>query len=114
MTKRIIDINESTIKKYVESIRPEDLEIRTQLDFGYSYKDGIAEIYEIRPLWDNPKEIQHHSFAKIRFYKSKQLWNLYWMRASGKWELYTPFSESTYLDKIIEVIKKDEHGCFYG
>jgi hypothetical protein len=36
------------------------------------------------------------------------------MRASGKWELYEPFPESTYLDKIIEVIKEDKHGCFLG
>jgi hypothetical protein len=114
MTKTTIDINETTIKKYVESIRPESSEIRDQLDFGYSYDGKITEIYEIRPLWNNPKEIQNIPFAKIRFYKSKQLWNLYWMRASGKWELYEPFSESTHLDKIIEVIKEDKHGCFYG
>jgi hypothetical protein len=114
MTKIVIDINESTIKKYVESIRPEDSEIRTQLDFGYSYDGKITEIYEIRPLWNNPTETQNSPFAKIRFYKSKQLWSLYWMRASGKWELYEPFPESTYLNKIIEVIREDKHCCFFG
>ena len=114
MTKAPIDINESTIKKYIESIRPENLEIRAQIDFGYSYDGKIAEIYEIRPLWDNLTEIQNTPFAKIRFYKSKQLWNLYWMRASGKWKLYEPFSESTHLDEIIDIIKDDKHGCFFG
>ena len=114
MTKTTIDINELTIKKFVESIRPESSEIRTQLDYGYSYNGKITEIYAIRPLWNNPAEIQKIPFAKIRFYKSKQLWNLYWMRASGKWELYEPFSEATYLDKIIEVIREDKHGCFFG
>ncbi len=114
MKKTTIDINESTIKKYVESIRPESIEIRAQLDFGYSYDGKTTEIYEIRPLWNNPKEKQNTPFAKIRFYKSKQLWNLYWMRANEKWELYKPFSESTHLDKIIEAIKDDKHGCFFG
>jgi len=114
MTKRIIDINEFTIKKYVESLRPESLEIRAQLDFGYSYDGKIIEIYEIRPIWNDKTKIQNIPFAKIRFYKSKQLWHLYWMRASGKWELYEPFSESTYLEKIIEVIEEDKYGCFYG
>ena len=114
MTKMTIDINESTIKQYVESIRPESQEIRAKLDFGYSYDGKITEIYEIRPLWNNPTEMQNIPFAKIRFYKSKQLWNLYWMRASGKWELYEPFAESTHLDKIIEVIREDKHGCFFG
>jgi len=114
MTKTTIDINESTIKKYVESIRPESSEIRAQLDFRYSYDGKITEIYEIRPVWNDSTKIQNNPFAKIRFYKSKQLWNLYWMRASGKWELYEPFPKSTYLDKIIEVIKEDKHGCFFG
>lgn len=114
MAKIIIDINEITIKQYVESIRPESKEIRAKLDFGYSYEGMVAEIYEIRPLWNNTAETLKNSFAKIRFYKSKQLWKLYWKRASGKWELYEPFAKSTHLDKIIEVIKKDKHGCFFG
>ena len=114
MKNTIIDISESTIKRYVESLRSDNPEIRAQLDFGYSYDGKFAILYEIRPVWNNPEEIQHIEFAKIRFYKSRQLWNLDWMRASGKWELYEPFPESTHLEKIIEVIKEDKHGCFYG
>jgi len=114
MKNTTIDINELTIKKFVESLRPQDIEIRKQLDIGYSYDGKIIKVFEIRPLWDNPKEVQHNEFAKIRFYKSRRVWNLYWMRASGKWKLYDPFPESTYLDKIINVIKEDTYGCFFG
>ena len=114
MKNTTIDINESTIKKYVESLCPENLEIRAQLDCGYSYDGKVAILYEIRPVWNNPKEIQHIEFAKIRFYRSKHEWNLYWMRASGKWELYEPFPNSTHLEKIIEIIKEDKLGCFFG
>jgi len=114
MNNSAIDINDSTIKKYVDLIRPQDPEIRKQIDFGYSYDGKIAVIYEIRPVWNNPEQIQNLEFAKIRFYKSKKEWNLYWMRASGKWELYEPFPKSTRLDKILEVIKEDKYGCFFG
>ncbi|PKG41610.1 DUF3024 domain-containing protein [Psychroflexus sp. MES1-P1E] len=114
MKNTTIDINENSIKSYVESLRPEDPVIREQLDLGYSYDGKIAILYEIRPFWDNPKEIQHMEFAKIRFYKSRQEWNLYWMRASGKWELYEPFPKSTHLEKMIDIIKEDQYGCFYG
>ncbi len=114
MENKAIDINESTIKKFIESLRPEDPEIRKKLDFGYSYDGKTAMLYEIRPIWDNPKEIQNIEFAKIRFYKSRKEWNLYWMRASGKWELYEPFSKSTHLEKILKIIKEDNHGCFFG
>ncbi len=114
MKTTVIDINESTIKRYVESLRSDNPEIQAQLDYGYSYDGKFAFLYEIRPFWDDPKEILHLEFAKIRYYKSKQLWHLYWMRASGKWQLYDPFPESTHLENIIEVIRKDEFGCFHG
>ncbi len=114
MPNRLVDINQSTIEKYVESKRPDDPEIRKELDLGYSYEGQIIELFEIRPVWNNPKEIQHIPFARIRFYKSRKLWNLYWMRASGKWEAYEPLPSSTYLAKIIEIIEEDKHGCFYG
>lgn len=114
MVNKTIDINESTIKNYVESIRPEDEAIRLQVDIGYSYDGKIAILYEIRPVWNNPKELVHIEFAKIRFYKSKRKWKLFWMRANEKWELYEPFPESTHLDKIINVIREDKHSCFFG
>jgi hypothetical protein len=109
-----IDINESTIKNYVESLRPENIEIRAQLDYGYSYNGKVVILFEIRPVWNDPNEIENIEFAKIRFYKSRHQWNLYWMRASGKWELYEPFPESSHLEKMIEIIKEDKHFCFFG
>ena len=51
--------------------------------------------------------MQKMEFAKIRYYKSRKEWNLYWMRASGKWELYESFPLSSHLDKIIEIIKSE-------
>ncbi|WP_343330983.1 DUF3024 domain-containing protein [Polaribacter staleyi] len=48
----------------------------------------------------------------MRYYKSRKEWNLYWIRANLKWELYEPFPLSTHLSKIIEIIKKDKHGGF--
>ena len=45
----------ATIKSFVEALRPEDLEIRKELDYGYSYDSKIAEIFEIRPHWGKSK-----------------------------------------------------------
>lgn len=114
MSSNLIDINESIIKQYVASLRPADPEIRAQIDIGYSYDGKIVILFEIRPAWDDPKTILHHDFAKIRYYKSRKEWNLYWMRASGKWELYDPFPIASHLEKMFEVIHKDEYGCFHG
>ncbi|MFT6279129.1 MAG: hypothetical protein ACJAU0_001956 [Flavobacteriales bacterium] len=114
MKKTPTNINEFTVKQFIESLRPKDEEIRAEIDLGYSYDGAVFILYEIRPIWNDSSKLQHLEFAKIRFYKSRQEWALYWMRASGKWELYEPFPKSTHLDEIIEVIKKDQYGCFFG
>jgi hypothetical protein len=110
----IIDINESLVKDYVESIRPKDPEIRKEVDISYIYTNKTFKLFQVRPNWRNPETKERFEFAKIQFIKTQQLWKLYWMRSSGKWELYKPFPESNRIDKIIEVIKQDEHACFFG
>ncbi|SDR92657.1 Protein of unknown function [Polaribacter sp. KT25b] len=114
MPTKIIDINEATIKNYVEKLRPEDLEIRKQVDIGYAYRANVVSLYEIRPNWQDSKKIEKIEFARIKHFKTKKIWKLYWMQANGKWILYKPFSESTHLSKIIEAIKNDKHGSFFG
>lgn len=108
-----IDINESVIKRYLQLLRPTDSQIREQLDFGYPYDGKVVILYEIRPIWRNQKS-QNIPFAKIRYYKSRKEWNLYWMRASGKWETYKPFSKSSNLQKVLDVIQEDKNHCFFG
>ena len=109
-----IDINETLVKEYVETIRPEDLEIRKQVDIGYRFEKASYFIFEIRPKWDNPEIIKHYDFAKIKFNKTKQLWQLYWMRASLKWESYAPYPTAENIQELLHTINEDEHGCFLG
>ena len=114
MENNTIDLNEATIKQFVESLRPEDPEIRKELDIGYSYDGKVAMLYEIRPVWNNPEKIENIEFAKIRLNKTQMEWSLYWKRASGKWESYPAFPKSTRLDQVLQAIEEDAHGCFFG
>jgi hypothetical protein len=114
MEKKIIDINDEMLKAFIEEIRPDDLDVRKNLDMGYSWDGSVAMIYEIRPQWNKPENILHHAFAKIRYYKSRGEWKLYWLRANGKWEAYQPNPVATHLQKLLEEIKDDKYGCFFG
>ncbi|WP_255505927.1 hypothetical protein [Mesonia sp. K4-1] len=48
MKNKTIDSNESTIQSYVEALRPESIEIREQVDLGYSYDVKNVLLFEIR------------------------------------------------------------------
>ncbi|MFS4415296.1 DUF3024 domain-containing protein [Maribacter sp. 2307ULW6-5] len=114
MDSSTTDINELTIRDYIESLRPEDPEIRKELDYGHSFDGKVAELFALRPVFDDPNTILQLPFAKVRYFKSKQLWRLYWKRARGTWEIYEPYPEATHLTPLLEVVQKDDHGCFFG
>ncbi|GGE13004.1 DUF3024 domain-containing protein [Sphingobacterium cellulitidis] len=112
--KEPISIVEVQLKNFINSKRPKDEEVRKQLDFGYSWDEQTVLLFEIRPQWNDPKNIINLPFAKLRFMKASKIWKLYWMRGSGKWEAYQPKSESTNLQLLLNEIDHDEYGCFFG
>jgi hypothetical protein len=104
---------EKTLEQHLQKIRPPE-DIRDQLDVGYDFDRQAIMLVEIRPKWDDPERIMHHPYAKIRYIKSQKLFKLYWLRASGKWELYEPFPESSHLQELLDVVAEDRHYCFKG
>lgn len=108
-----IDFTEAQIKQFIEQKRPPE-NIRDQLEIGYSYNNNTLEIFEIRPRWNKPEEITHTPIAKARFIKSRKLWKLYWMRASGKWEPYEPHPEAKSTEEMLKIVGEDAYHCFWG
>ena len=78
---------------------------RTQLRYSYRVKGQDVILAEEWLTLD---------FAKAKYVISRKLWKLYWMRASGKWELYKPSGEHDWLEGVIETIENDQYGCFFG
>jgi len=111
--KKSVDFTEVQIKNFVEEMRP-PVEIRDQLDIGYKYENSVLEIYEIRPHFKNKDLILNLAFAQTRFIKSRNVWRIYWMRASGKWELYKPHPEVKYIKDFFKIIEEDKYRCFKG
>lgn len=69
-------------------------------------------LMETRPPWDDSDgPWTHHLVARIVYVKSTGIWKLYWMRASGKWNLY---GECESLKEVIETLNADVNGCFWG
>ncbi|NTU49380.1 MAG: DUF3024 domain-containing protein [Desulfobulbaceae bacterium] len=47
----------------------------------------------------------------MTFVKTTGEWKLFWMRASGKWNLYESYDS---LEAAMREVKKDPNGCFWG
>ena len=110
---QIINFHERIIRNFIEKRRP-PVEIRHQVDIGYTIKNQVIEIFEIRPMWDDKKKKITIPIAKSRFIKSRSIWRVYWKRATGKWDLYKPQQEVKDLSEFLKIVDEDKYGCFWG
>lgn len=44
MEEKKIDINDVTLKGFIEKLRPQDIEIRKKIDFGYSWVRSVTSV----------------------------------------------------------------------
>ena len=89
-------------------------DISDQLDWGCKIEGQSAELYEIRPRWNDPTQITHSPFAKATFVRSTMEWRIFWMRASGKWNGYPPYPSARSLEEFFNIVGDDAEGCFFG
>ena len=89
-------------------------EHRDKLRYNIRIKGHNVFLFEHRPRWDNPDEWLALELAKLRYIRSQNIWRLYWKRASGKWEFYEPKGEAKNLKILVDAIKQDQFGCFFG
>ncbi|HKL26212.1 MAG TPA: DUF3024 domain-containing protein [Desulfuromonadales bacterium] len=52
--------------------------------------------------------------AKATYVKIRKIWKIYWMRADLKWHGYQPDPVVQSIEEFLEIVERDEYGCFYG
>ena len=104
---------QKVVGEYIEKHRP-PAHIRNELDLSFRIEGQSVLILEIRPSWQNPKEKLESEVAKATFVKIKKTWKIYWMRADLKWHRYDPDPEVKSIEDFVEVVERDEYGCFFG
>lgn len=110
---KIIDFTEEKIKSYVENIRPSE-EIRNEVDINFTYKKGVLEIFEKRPQQSDSTSFIQIPIFKTRYYKSQDIWKIYWMMGNGKWVPYEPNHIVKNIDHALQILEQDELCCFWG
>ncbi|MGD9850420.1 MAG: DUF3024 domain-containing protein [Nitrospirales bacterium] len=104
---------ENTVGAFVEKLRP-PRHIRSQLDFGFCITGQSVELFKVHPQWNKPEVKHMHSFAKAKFVRTQNKWNIYWKRADLKWHGYEPVPDVATVEEFLAVVKKDEYACFFG
>lgn len=88
--------------------------VQDQLKLKYTLQDPSIILYESRPQWNDPSRWIDLEVAKMTFVKKSMKWKLYWMRASGKWELYNNIEPIKDLQVCIDEIDTDPLCTFWG
>lgn len=105
---------EQLVKRYIDKRRPPP-DVRPELDLGYRVQGQSVEIFEIRPVWRGaPGEKMEQPVAKTTFVKSRGVWKVFWQWADLKWHSYQPESEVRRIEDFLDLVDRDEFGCFYG
>ena len=107
-----LDVIEA-MENFIERKRPPE-HIRPELDIGYKIEDQSIIVFEIRPRWDNRKEIREHPVAKTTFVKAKNHWKVFWMRSDLKWHSYKPKPFIKTVKEFTKIVEEDNHHCFWG
>jgi hypothetical protein len=105
--------NLASLKWFVERHRPPE-HLRSQVDIGYSIVGHTVEVFEIRPEWRDASSTRHLPFARVRFFRSREEWKLYWRRSDLKWYGYEPSEFHKSLRSALQVVDADAYGCFFG
>ncbi len=76
---------------------------------GYEVK-----IIESRPTMTNSHLWAETPIARLQYDPKTLEWQLYWMRASGKWQKYSDLEPTNKLKSLIDTIAEDRHSVFWG
>jgi len=108
-----VQIAHTEIARFMQNRRPRP-EIRHQLDLKAEIEGSIVTLFEVRPHYQDPSIIRSNPFAKIKWVGTRRQWELFWMRASGKWVSYEPSPCAAAIAELFDEIQNDPHGCFFG
>jgi hypothetical protein len=88
--------------------------LRNQIKILYSVRGHEVKIIESRPTMTNSHLWAETPIARLQYDPKTLEWQLYWMRASGKWYRYSGLEPTSNLRSLIDTIAEDRHSVFWG
>jgi hypothetical protein len=88
--------------------------LRNQIKVLYEVRGYEVKIIETRPHFMRKHEWTEHPITRMKYDPDTLRWQLYWRRASGNWMKYPDFEPTNRLQSLIDEIKEDRFGVFWG
>lgn len=88
--------------------------IQKQLSWDWVIDKQNVLLYEVGPHWQDANKLIRNECVKVTFVRTKNIWQVYWMRADLKWHSYEPNLVVSSFDDFLDVLQADEYGCFFG
>lgn len=104
---------EKLVAGFIQRRRPPP-HLRDKVDLAYRVRDQSVEIYEIRAHWMDADRKIESPIAKTTYNKRGRHWKVFWQRADFKWHGYKPHLIVESIEDFLDVVDKDEYGCFFG
>ena len=110
------DIELQRIKKLVGGFCEQRISdhLRSQIKVFYEVRGYDVKIIETRPHYIKSNEWTETPIARLKYDPSTYGWQLYWMRASGRWQRYAELKTTNRLQSLIDEIEKDPYCVFWG
>ena len=101
------------IGAFLKKRRP-PVAMRSQIDLRASISGSEVLIVEVRPDRIDKTKVRETPVARMRWFGSRRIWRLFWMRADLKWHAYEPYPEASRIATHLRTVDEDFHGCFFG
>ena len=110
------DIELQRIKKLVGGFCKERIpdHQRCQIKVIYEIHGYDVRIIECRPCSIGSHLWTETPIARLQYDPDSFGWQLYWMRASGKWQKYPDLEPTNNLRSLIDTVAKDPFRVFWG
>ena len=90
------------------------MHVRDKLRHGFLIGPNDVVIFESRPAFQAPHEWRDEEVAKFRFVQAAKEWRLFCQFRDLKWRAYEPLPSADTFEELLDEVRRDPTGIFWG
>jgi hypothetical protein len=110
------DIQQAQVAKLMAPICAShtDPAIDPQIRVGFRLEGPSVILFSSAPSFRNPQQWLERPVAKFTFVKVSRRWRLFCVFRDLKWRAYEPLPEAPELERLVDEVRRDPTGIFWG